>query len=68
MAPPKRIKLSEVPSYVDEKYDIEVSRQTVYNWAKTGIHGIRLKTVKKAGRLLTTAGWVDEFVNDTGAS
>ena len=68
MAPPKRMKMSDVPGYVHQQYSIEVTRQTVYNWAKTGIRGVQLKTVRKAGKLFTTKGWVDAFVQSTGSN
>lgn len=66
MAPPKRLKLGEVPAYIYNKYGVEVSRQTVYNWAKKGVRGIRLRTIRKANKWWTTAAWVDDFVTDTG--
>lgn len=68
MTPPKRMKMSEVPRYVQYHYGIEISRQTAYNWAKTGIRGVQLKTVRKAGKLFTTKGWLDDFIQSTGSN
>lgn len=56
------IKLSEVPAYVEARYGLTVSRQTVYNWAQGGKRGTKLRTVKRAGVSATTKGWVDEFI------
>ena len=62
MAPPKKLKLSEVPAYLDRQHEIEVTRQTVYNWVKKGRKGTTLRTVKKAGTICTTEKWVDDFL------
>lgn len=66
MAPPKKLKLSEVPAYLDRQHEIEVTRQTVYNWAKNGKRGTKLRTVTKAGKLYTTENWVDDFLASIG--
>lgn len=63
MAPPKRLKISEVPGYLDREHSIEVTRQTVYNWVKNGVRGSKLRTIRKANKLYTTEGWVDDFVS-----
>jgi hypothetical protein len=43
----------------------EPSLNTVVRWASRGINGVQLKTVKFAGRRLTTVGWVEEFIRQT---
>ena len=60
--PPKLVKLSEVVPYLEKKHNIEVTRQTVYNWAKMGKRNTVLKTAKRVGTLYTTERWVDEFI------
>jgi hypothetical protein len=42
--------------------DRVVPAKTVYRWAKTGIGGIRLETVRSGGRLATTSRAVLEFI------
>jgi hypothetical protein len=34
--PPKLLSMAQVVAYVKEKHGLDVSRQTVYNWAKLG--------------------------------
>jgi len=58
--------LNEVPRYIRTKHFFDVSRQTVYNWAKLGVRGIKLRTLKLGPRnILTTKEWVDAFLADT---
>ena len=66
MAPPRKMRLSEVPAYLDREHNIEGTRQTVYNWAQKGKKGTLLQTTTKAGQLYTTENWVDEFVESVG--
>lgn len=58
--------MSEVPAYADREHDIEVTRQTVYNWAKKGKRGEKMRTVRRPTGLYTTKGWVDEFLRAIG--
>lgn len=62
MEPPRRLKIGEVPAYVAEQGGDEPTRQTVYNWAKKGVNGVRLRTIRKFGSLVTTENWVDDFL------
>ena len=62
-APPKRLKISEVPEYLDRVHEVDATRQTVYNWVNKGRRGTHLRTVRKAGTLFTTEAWVDQFVS-----
>jgi len=60
--PPKRLTMTEAAVYVAREHGVIVTRQTLYNWAKNGRRGTKLRTVKKAGKILTTTGAVDDFV------
>lgn len=60
--PPPRIRMCEAARHVRTKHHTDVTRQTVYNWAKTGVKGIVLKTVTVGNRKLTTKEWVDDFL------
>lgn len=64
--PPKRLKINEVPSYVDRKHGEEITRQTAYNWIRNGVRGVRLQAIRKAGKLYTTERWVDDFMDNLG--
>lgn len=61
--PPKLIKISEVPRYIRIKYGPDVTRQTVYNWARLGVKGTKLKTMKVGSFIRTTKGYVDAFLS-----
>lgn len=63
------ISLGEVPAYMERVLGIKRTRQTVYNWAKTGVQRglgqvVRMKAIKQAGRLMTTRQWVNDFVEE----
>lgn len=60
---PKLIKLSEVPRHIRTKHGPDITRQTVYNWTKLGVKGIKLKSVKVGTYIRTTKGWVDAFLS-----
>jgi hypothetical protein len=61
--PPKRIKISEVTKHIRCKYNVDgVTRQTVYNWIKTGVQGTKLKITQVGNRKFTTKEWVDDFL------
>lgn len=59
--PQTRIKLAEVPGYLDATYEMDVSRQTVYNWANHGRQGEKLQTLPGLTKL-TTPQLIDDFV------
>ena len=63
--PPKKLKLADVPEYLATHYNINVSRQTVYNWARTGVGGDVLESRKHPRGRYTTTRWVDDFVART---
>lgn len=68
--PPKTIKLLDVPKFLMERYALEVTRQTVYNWTKRGLRNERLQTTTVKGKLtsrhpevrVTTAAWIAAFI------
>ena len=66
LLPPQRITLGQVAGYVRSKHYFNISRQTAYNWAKIGIRSTKLRTVGLAHHMLTTKGWVDEFLAQCG--
>ena len=66
LLPPQRITLGMVPQYVRCKHFFGISRQTAYNWARSGIRGTKLRTVGLAHHMLTTKGWVDDFLAQCG--
>jgi hypothetical protein len=63
MKPPKMIPLADVVPYLAERHGLNVTRQTVYNWARSGRRGQFLRTTRQAGQLRTTEGWVNDFLN-----
>lgn len=63
--PPKRIKISEAARYVRTHHHADCTRQTVYNWVKNGVKGVKLQVHKIGARMLTTKEWVDAFLSDT---
>lgn len=63
MAPPKKMTVKDVVDYLDSEHDIEVTRQTVYNWIKNGRKGEKLSVVRVAGLTLTTKERLNDFLN-----
>lgn len=74
MSLPQLMKVGDVIAYIREKYGMEITRMTVYNWMKAGRHGEVLdffatkagpsspfKTVK-----VTTPEKVDAFLRCSG--
>jgi len=67
--PVQYISLGEVPSYMERVLSIQRSRQTVYNWTLKGVsrglgQQVYLKSVKQAGKLMTTRQWVRDFIDE----
>ena len=64
------VKLVDVPARVHELTSIDVSRQTVYNWASKGrkVNGERvyLKVELHVGQLFTTDKFVRKFLTEIG--
>jgi hypothetical protein len=60
------MKLSEVPKYVKEKYRLTVSRQTVYNWTKFGVGGVKLRVYYITSLIETDCKQVDYFIEQSG--
>jgi hypothetical protein len=66
--PPRTLRLCEVPTYLINRWGINISRQTVNNWVLTGRkdprHGERvfLKVQGELGNRRTTSHWVDNFI------
>jgi len=70
------IRLSRIVRHIERVYGLGVTRQTIYNWVKFGIRGVKLQSqmtpiaekqhrfnVSKRGHYLTTTiAWVDEFL------
>lgn len=72
-SPPKRLTLTDCLKYLKEK-NIDVSRQTVYNWMNVGVNKttLRYATVKaplksKSPTIrITTTEWIDDFLHSRG--
>ena len=70
MTPPRRMRLREVPDYVELKTGNRPTLQSVYNWTMKGKDGVTLKFVWTKQRptsvfpdmRMTTAAWVDQFL------
>lgn len=68
------LKIGAVPKYLKERYQLDVSRQTVYNWMKTGRKQETLKYahVKNpegshiAFTVFTTVEWLEDFFARSG--
>jgi len=61
--PPKLLKINDAPAYIERKYGVEVTRQTMYNWIRRGVRGEKLRSTRKVNKLYTTEGWIDDFVD-----
>lgn len=67
--PPKRMTVGEVVKYLREK-NVDVSRQTVYNWMNVGVNKNPLQYLNVKAPLksrsptirVTTTEWVDDFL------
>lgn len=62
MAKEELMRLSDVPRYMRINHSTDVTRQTVYNWVKTGVKGVKLQAVPGLTRRQTRKDWVDAFV------
>lgn len=63
------ISIQEVVPYLSKVMRIERTRQTIYNWSTLGVERglgrtVKLRTIKQAGRLVTTREWVREFLDE----
>jgi hypothetical protein len=72
----QQVRVSLVVRHIEKAHGLGVTRQTVYNWIKSGVGGIKLRSqvtpiaeqphrfhVSKRGHYLTTSiAWVDEFL------
>lgn len=56
------ITMGEAHKLINHVYNLGVSRQTVYNWARNGKKGTILKTEEQLLGVRTKREWVDEFV------
>lgn len=58
------IPVGEIPSLFSRRPDgRRVEAADVYRWAKRGVGGVPLRTVRVAGMLFTTTDAVDEFIS-----
>ena len=58
------IPVGDIPSLFSRRPDgRRVEAADVYRWAKRGVGGVRLRTVRVAGMLFTTTDAVDEFIS-----
>lgn len=58
------IPVGEIPSLFMRRPDgRRVEAADVYRWAKRGVGGVRLRTMRVAGMLFTTTDAVDEFIS-----
>lgn len=64
MAPPKMIKLCDIPAVVKKITGQEITRQTAYNWRKFGRQGTKLKATKTLKGFVTTEEWLREFLTN----
>lgn len=70
VTPPHQLKIGQVPKYLKNKYDLDVTRQTVYNWISKGLRNDSLQYVMVKGKptsrhphvRVTTEEWVDSFL------
>lgn len=64
MTPPKlHYTLPQAQAIIEGETGIVVSRQTVYNWAKKGARGTKLRTRTIGGKVVTTMPWIKEFLD-----
>ena len=66
---PVYISIQEVVPWMAKTMGIQRTRQTVYNWTLKGVERglgrvVFLRSIKQAGRLVTTREWVREFVDE----
>jgi hypothetical protein len=60
--PPKPLLLKDVPAYLLAEHQIEVTRQTVYNWRKSGRQGEHLDCWFGV-EWYTTIGRLEDFLS-----
>lgn len=74
MPPPTRLKIAEIPAYVEKTHGLKISKQTAYNWMNKGMRDETLQFITVPGKRnskhpnvrVTTTEWVDDFCNRTG--
>lgn len=67
MNAPTTLKLGEVPAFLEKKYGVKVSRQSVYNWTKIGRRNATLRVSKLPGGIITTTDeWISTFFYQAG--
>ena len=65
------IAISKVPALIMEIAGVARTKNAVYAWATLGRISadgrlVKMKTVKRMGRMYTTREWVDKFVRAVG--
>lgn len=56
------IPLREVPQYLPRRANKQVSYNTVWRWARKGVGGVVLKTLRGPSGLYTTRAWIEQFL------
>ncbi len=56
------IPLREVPQYLPRRANKPVSYNTVWRWARKGVGGVVLKTLRGPSGLYTTRAWIEQFL------
>lgn len=70
----KELKIADIPEYLRSKYSIDVTRQTVYNWIKSGRNGEKLQVTahendassRFRSTLYAAEADVDDFISRSG--
>lgn len=53
-----QILFTETPKYLPE----QVTKQTLYSWARNGVRGVKLETLKVGGRFYTSVPAIRRFL------
>lgn len=65
-APLKKLTMTLAARYIRTQHCIDITRQTLYNWANKGVKGEFLRVLKIGPRtFFTTKEWVDAFIAST---
>lgn len=56
------LRISQVPAFVLDRFDLAVTRQTVYNWVHKGVGNEKLPTVANCPMLAVDVNTLVSFV------
>jgi len=58
-----RLRFSQAVKYLKATHDLTITRQTLHNWTKNGVGGVKLTTIRLGWSHYTTKSDLDAFVS-----